>query len=106
MDWFEFLLFGLATWRISSLLVHEDGPWKAFRRLREWAGIQHDEAGEILMIPDGFFAGVLSCVWCCSMWAAAGWVGLWMVVPGAAEVAATVLALSAAAIGMERAVRG
>jgi len=101
----EFLVFGLATWRASSLLVNEDGPWKVFFRLRKLAGIQHDEDGKPLMIPDRFLAGILSCVWCCSMWTATGWLLFWMGFPDAAKTIATALAFSAVAIGMERWVR-
>jgi hypothetical protein len=95
---FEFLVFGLATWRVASLLVHEEGPWKVFLRLRKWAGIQHDEQGQALMIPDGFLAGILSCVWCCSMWVAAGWTILFFAFGEFALIGATVFGMSAVAV--------
>ena len=38
MNWFEFLIMGLATWRISSIIADEDGPYEMFGRLRKWAG--------------------------------------------------------------------
>jgi hypothetical protein len=50
------LLYSLATWRISSLLVCEDGPADVFKRLR----------AAVCRSP--FFSGLLSCVWCCSVW--------------------------------------
>lgn len=44
----------LATWRLTSLLVQEDGPARLFARLRAFST----------------FGGVLECVWCCSVWVA------------------------------------
>ena len=101
----EFFVFGLATWRVASLLVHEEGPWKVFFRLRVWAGIVHGPQGEIAMIPDRFLAGVLSCVWCCSLWVALGWSAFWLVSPVGSVWCAGVFAMSAAAIGMEKVIR-
>jgi hypothetical protein len=50
------LLYSLATWRISSLLVCEDGPADILKRLR----------ATVCRSP--FLSGLLSCVWCCSVW--------------------------------------
>jgi hypothetical protein len=50
------LLYSLATWRISSLLCNEDGPADIFKRLR----------AAVCRSP--FLSGLLSCVWCCSVW--------------------------------------
>lgn len=58
----------MAVWRISSLLVNENGPWNIFVRVREWAGIGHDYNGRAVTFPDRFFAQMLSCVWCTSVW--------------------------------------
>src|SRR3990172_3330830 len=67
------LIYGLATWRISSILVNEAGPWDVFVRLRALAGIGHDKNRQAVIIPDGFFASILSCIWCCSVWVGLGW---------------------------------
>ena len=69
----EFVIFGLSTWRVSSLLVDEAGPFRIFVKLREMAGIQHDADDIPSMIPDGFFAGIFTCVWCCSVWSGLFW---------------------------------
>ena len=61
----EFIVKGLATWRVSHMLVKEDGPWYAFRRLRESQGWEYDEDGNIIVYPDSH---VLACVWCLSVW--------------------------------------
>lgn len=93
----EFLIFGLATWRISSLFVNEKGPGNIFLRLREFSGIVHDEESNILMIPDKFFAGVLSCVWCCSVWVAIGLSLAWILWPPVAFRIAIIFGISAIA---------
>lgn len=50
---FNFLLFALATWRLSYLLVHEDGPRNLLQNVRDWLGN---------------YTEVLECVWCTSVW--------------------------------------
>lgn len=92
----QFIIYGLAVWRVSSLLVHEQGPFNVFTKIRELAGIQHDTDGKVWIIPSNFFAQVLSCVWCVSLWVSFVFIF---------EGISTVLALSAMAILIERAVR-
>lgn len=92
------LILGLATWRVCSMLVREAGPWKIFQRIRELAGITHDEDGNVLMIPDRFFALLLSCTWCASMWVGTGWLIFFLLSPEIAIKIATAFSLSAVAI--------
>jgi len=94
------LSLALATWRIASLLVHEDGPWNIFARLRRRVGLVND-----VEIPDGFLPGVLSCVWCASIWVGAAWTLLYFLIPTAVEWLALPFALSTLAIGVERLVK-
>lgn len=96
------LIFILATWRISSLLVREDGPFFLFKRLRERAGIEHGESGDVFMVPETFWAGMLSCVWCCSMWVAFSWFVFWVIWPEIAVMCGMPFAVSAGAILLER----
>lgn len=56
--WFSFVLGALATWRVTHLLVHEDGPWDAVLRLRGALG-------------NGFWGHLLDCFYCLSIWIAA-----------------------------------
>jgi hypothetical protein len=84
----RFLVGALATWRITHLLVEEDGPADMVVRLRRAAG-------------DGWIGGAMDCFYCLSIWTAA---------PVAAAVARrpretplTWLALSGAACLLERA---
>ena len=97
MTFTYFLIYCLATWRISSLLVREDGPFFIFRKLRELTGIEHDEDGNIELLPENLWAGLLSCVWCTSVWVAFVWVIFWYLAPWSVWVAVWP-ALSAGAI--------
>lgn len=56
MNTFYWLVLGiLSVWRITHLLNAEDGPWKAFVRLRQLAG-------------SGFLGDLLDCFYCLSLW--------------------------------------
>lgn len=102
MDWLALAVLGLATWRLSSMLVREDGPAYMLRGLRELTGITHDDGGAIVMIPDRFFAQLLSCVYCASMWVGTFWVIFWLIFPAVAVGLASVFALSAVAVAFDR----
>jgi hypothetical protein len=58
-EWLRFVLAVLATWRITHLIVYEDGPWDAIARLRKVAGA-------------GFFGKLMDCFYCASLWVSAG----------------------------------
>jgi hypothetical protein len=99
----HYILLALATWRISSLLVNEDGPWSVFARLRALAGVRYDD--EFQPVAGNVVAGAFICLWCMSVWVGLlvtilGWflpdLAAWVVLP---------LALSAAAILVDRVVR-
>jgi len=92
----EFVVYALATWRVSSLLVDEAGPFRMFIRLREWVGITHDADDNVAMIPDRLLPGILSCVWCVSIWVGLFWTLMYFV-PYSLYLALP-FALSAAAI--------
>jgi hypothetical protein len=82
MPGFDFLLAALATWRVSALLVREDGPYDLIARLRKAA--RNTMAGR-----------ALECFYCTSLWIAAPaafwlvgarwrWVVVWLALSGAA----------------------
>lgn len=50
-------LAALATWRVTHLLVEEDGPWDAVVRVRARLG-------------SGQLGAVMDCFYCLSMWVA------------------------------------
>ena len=79
------IVAALATWRLSSLLVNEDGPWLIFWRLRFWLGVgekvvlsisKRDPSradGELSVSREGpktLLSGLLECLWCTSVWVA------------------------------------
>jgi len=66
-----------AVWRLSSLLVDEDGLFDMFERLRTWFGIRYVNDGTSAIqkvVPDDtpamkkIMAKWLVCRWCCSLW--------------------------------------
>lgn len=97
-----FVIISLATWRTSNFFVLEDGPFNVFRALREAAGIEHDEEGQILLIPEKNMPKILSCVWCFSMWAGLGWTAAWILLPEITLILALPFALSTIAILIDR----
>jgi hypothetical protein len=54
----RFALVSLATWRVTHLLVEEDGPWDAVVRVRGRLG-------------SGQLGAVMDCFYCLSIWVAA-----------------------------------
>lgn len=105
MNTIDLFVFGLATWRVSSLLVNERGPFDVFLRFRRMAGITHDPEGRVEIIPDGFLPGVLSCVWCASIWVGFLWIMFYTLLQGVAYFLGYAFALSALAIVMDRWIR-
>jgi hypothetical protein len=80
--WIRFVAAALATWRITHLIVHEDGPWDAIARIRRRAG-------------PGFWGQLMDCSYCTSLWVSAlaafvmrpsfeQWVLYWLALSGAA----------------------
>ena len=74
----------LATWRVTHLIVAEDGPWDTVARLRRLAG-------------SGAWGQLMDCFYCASLWVAAplalwlhqDWLArgvLWLAVSGGAIV--------------------
>lgn len=56
--WFRLTLCVLATWRLSHLVAHEDGPFDVIVRLRARAG-------------SGMLGRLMDCPYCLSLWIAA-----------------------------------
>ena len=94
----NYLILALATWRISSLLANEAGPYDIFERLRKCAGVYYDDYSN----PQGKneLAKMLVCGWCSSVWIGAAlvmayWllsdVVVWLVLPLALSTAAIVI---------------
>ena len=78
------MLAALAIWRLTHLVVKEDGPWNSFRRLRQ-----------------NFPGQLFSCFYCLSVWVAAPFV--WFTGGSVTEKLVSWWALSGAAILLEKA---
>lgn len=62
------LVTGLASWRAAYALVYEDGPGRAFYRLRQISGIIHGDDGHAVGWYNDWTP--LRCVPCTSLWTA------------------------------------
>jgi len=60
------VFYGLAVWRISSLLVDEAGPFDFLGRMRYAFGVRYDEKN--VPTSDNQIGAVFLCVWCMSIW--------------------------------------
>lgn len=96
------VIYGLAAWRVASMLVNEAGPGDMFFRLRALAGIGHDDNKIGVIIPDGFFPSILSCIWCCSVWVGFGWMALDWLFPLVSLRLAAAFAFSTVAVVVQR----
>lgn len=69
----------LACWRLSSLLVREDGPFDVFGKLRYTVGVRYNERN----IPYGtnFLSDLLTCIWCASIWVSGVVIAINMIKP-------------------------
>lgn len=81
----------LSTWRLTHLLVEEDGPADVVVRARQRAG-------------DGALGAAMDCFYCLSVWIGAAHAPV--VARRARELPLAALALSGAACLLERATRG
>jgi len=80
----RFLLCALALWRLTHLMVAEDGPWDVIVKLR--ARLGESQAGR-----------AMDCFYCLSLWLAVplafamarhffGWLIAWLALSGAASL--------------------
>jgi hypothetical protein len=56
-SWFTFILAGLATWRVTHLIVREDGPADVIFHVRKY-------------LANSFFGRLMDCFGCVSLWVA------------------------------------
>jgi hypothetical protein len=88
MRFYWFLLGTLGVWRITHLLSAEDGPWNVIVWIRRKAA-------------DGFWANLLDCFYCLSLWVALPFA--FFIGDAPKEKFCLWLAFSASAILLERA---
>lgn len=89
------IVCGLAGWRAASMFATESGPWHIFDILREHLGIRP-------MVELGFWAELVSCVWCLGFWAAWWMLGMFALGLG---VVPQLFAAAAVVVIVERHVR-
>jgi hypothetical protein len=85
--WMKLVLASLATWRVTHLLVSEDGPAQIVVRIRKWFGA-------------GWIGQLMDCFQCLSLWVAAAMA--FFVIRQPVELLFTWLAVSGAACLLER----
>ncbi len=85
--WPKFVLATLAAWRLTHLLVREDGPAQLLVRLR-------------LVMGQGLWGQMFDCFYCMSLWVAAP-ISMWFA-ESVAETVLACLAISGAACLFER----
>jgi hypothetical protein len=109
----------LATWRISSLLVEEDGPWDFFHKIRFIFGIEFGvladgsleahykrKSGKYGPTPNTFIQELFSCVLCMSIWIGAFITLIYYLNPDIAFWGSLPFALSAGAILIDKHING
>lgn len=67
----EFVVLAFATWRLTSLLVWEDGPFEVFAKLRCRLGVRYDEHS--VAYGSNWFAKGVVCPACASVWFGIMW---------------------------------
>lgn len=105
MENFHFFIYALAIWRLSNLLVYEDGPWLMFEHLRLRLGLQPPEFPEMPRQtdpPNKMPGSLLACLWCISITVAVFFVVVYAINRNVAFWMALPLALSAVACLLDR----
>lgn len=74
-----YLLAALATWRITHILLRENGPWRVFRRLRVALGVTYYDDDDPKV--SSFRYEITVCVWCLSVWTGSVATAILMLVP-------------------------
>lgn len=103
-DWsaspWALVVVGMATFRVTSLLVREDGPWAIFARLRHAVGVRYSAAN----VPMGknVVAQALTCMWCASVWTGIAFSLAFLTMPEATFLVSLPLAMSTLSVGIER----
>lgn len=71
---FNLILLVFATWRITSLIKDEDGPYEIFYKFRESIGLTeaYENNQRILISNGSLLADIVQCFWCLSIWTGYG----------------------------------
>lgn len=71
MEPIRFLIYALAVFRMSHLIVWEDGPFDCLERLRAHLGVRYDAESDKIA-GEGLLGGLIACQYCLSVWFALG----------------------------------
>lgn len=99
MNIFEIAVLGLATWRISHMMLHENGPWRILRRLRVLLGVRYYDEEDNDVASAKY--EITTCLWCLSVWVGIVLTAMWMYATTAAMVVTMPFALSGVAVLIE-----
>jgi len=97
----QVLVFGLATWRIASLLADEEGVFNFFEKIRQWIGIVY-ESDQVHRYGKNELAKNVLCTWCNSLFIGGFWMILYLWVGKWALYAAAPFAFSTISIWVEK----
>lgn len=99
-SWFLVPVIVIASWRASSLLVYESGPFGFLSWLRDFVGVKYDD----FSMPYGtwFLPKLFSCIDCMSVWVGIGFAVLYYFFPVVAAILSFGLCLSMASIVIDR----
>jgi hypothetical protein len=94
----------MASWRLSYLLVVEEGPFSIFAKLRYLVGLHpfvyktgdSEQLHKGTAVKNGF-SMLFTCVWCMSIWTSLFIVGVQLVAPSSLLVRGLVLVLAVSA---------
>lgn len=92
---------GLAVWRITHMLLWEEGPFKVFFRLRELFSVEHDYSGAPVSWATWFPANLFECAMCMSVWVTGLLAAVFYLVPFGTEII-YVISWASVAAGMTR----
>lgn len=93
------IVLALATWRMSSLIATEKGPYNILGRLRKLSGVTYDKNNGSYY-PTNTLSELVLCIWCLSPWIAAilvilyyffGVTVVWVCLPFALSAAAIIV---------------
>lgn len=62
----KIIILAFASWRLSNLLVNEEGPGKILHKFRKLVGVYYDEWSD--KKSDNLVGSLFICVWCMAVW--------------------------------------
>lgn len=103
----DFIIMGLAVWRLSSLVATpgDDGPWEMFLRFRKAVGVEHDEQTGLYYGKNEFARGIM-CIWCVSVWIGIAFAVMYALFGNPFVLCSLPFALSGMAVIVERIANG